>query len=349
MVTLRDADVARTPIVVPGQDLFLFSPIPVFSQDCNYLAFVKSGRQEEVVVWKVSSGSECERHTLAGHASNVSALAFSSPDRGLLAIASVDGTVKLWDIRNREPQEWRILKGDQSPVLAVAFSPDNSRVATASADGTVSLWEVDTGNQLGILEGLRETLGAMTFSPNGQLLATAAKDKEDSIKVWDVNTRKQRKSLVFEPGFKSVSLSRVAFSGDGKVLAAASQMSPSAPQDGLASFVQGSTSFVKVWNLDTSDSLYDKEYKDQISGIIMNDVGSQFVTVAANGILARHTLRLEDEIREATKLGLNDLNDDECKRYVKNDPDCHDFANDTEFNPGLAIANSASLGNQAHR
>src|SRR5262249_30614951 len=160
-------------------------------------------------------------------------------------------------------------------------------------------------------------------------------------KVWDVNTRKQRKSLVFEPGFKSVSLSKVAFSGDGKVLAAASQMSPSAPQDGSVSFVPGSsTSFVKVWYLDTSDSPYDREYKDQISGIIMNDVGSQFVTVAANGILARHTLLLPDEISEATKLGLNDLNDDECKRYVKNDPDCHDFANDKEFNPGLAIANS---------
>ncbi len=57
-----------------------------------------------------------------------------TPDDKILASASTDDTVKLWDVGNG--REIHTLAGHGGD----AFSPDGKTVASASADGTVRLW-----------------------------------------------------------------------------------------------------------------------------------------------------------------------------------------------------------------
>ena len=80
-------------------------------------------------------------HTTLTYGSPINSIAFS-PNNPLLASASTDSTIQLWNLNTNVLQA--TLHGHTSNVLNVAFSPDGSLLASASADGTVRLWNPAT-------------------------------------------------------------------------------------------------------------------------------------------------------------------------------------------------------------
>jgi WD40 repeat protein len=62
-----------------------------------------------------------------------------SPDGQLLATASDNGRVRLWDPATGE--HWSTLTVQARAVYGVAFSPDGRLLATASDDKTARLWD----------------------------------------------------------------------------------------------------------------------------------------------------------------------------------------------------------------
>jgi TIR domain/WD domain, G-beta repeat len=79
---------------------------------------------------------------LTGHTATVNDVAFSPPDGKLLASASADQTVRLWDVASEEARG-QPLTGHDHSVNEVAFSPDGKLLASASVDETVGLWDIE--------------------------------------------------------------------------------------------------------------------------------------------------------------------------------------------------------------
>ncbi len=86
-------------------------------------------------------------HRLEGHTATVTSIAFS-PDGKLLASASMDKTIRLWEVRSGN--QIKVLQGGKFPVedvprTGVAFFPDGKMLASCGADENVILWDIETG------------------------------------------------------------------------------------------------------------------------------------------------------------------------------------------------------------
>ncbi|WP_030782043.1 WD40 repeat domain-containing protein [Streptomyces sp. NRRL S-920] len=159
---------------------------------------------------------------LLGHTGAVYLTSFS-PSGRLLATASYDRTVRLWDVTDpsRPKHLGKPLTGHKSWVSSAVFSPDGQTLASASDDGTIRLWDLrDPGRPRPLgspLPGRGGTIYLVAFSPDGRTLATAQDDH--TVGLWNVADPGRPKALGTLTG-STAAVRSVAFSPDGRTLAA---------------------------------------------------------------------------------------------------------------------------------
>lgn len=169
--------------LLTGEERFTFN---AGSYGSN-LAFTPDGRSligqggGGLKLWDVATGQEVALPARLVKEGGSAALAFS-PDGQLLATASSDKIIRLW-----QTQGWdylRALSGHTDDINALAFSPDGRRLASGAADLTVRLWDVGTGQPLSVLTGHTNRVNTVAFAPDGSLLASGATD--NAVRVWDL-------------------------------------------------------------------------------------------------------------------------------------------------------------------
>jgi WD40 repeat protein/uncharacterized caspase-like protein len=149
-----------------------------------------------------------------GHSIKVNGLALSS-DKRLLASASADNTIRLWDVS--DGNELRSFVGHDNWVTCVAFSPDGKSLASGSLDRSIRIWDIATGKQKYLLAGHGGPVQAVAFSNDGTFLVSGSADS--TAKVWDVSGGREVKTLTGHSDW----VTSVAFSGDKKWIATGSK------------------------------------------------------------------------------------------------------------------------------
>ena len=160
-----------------------------FSPDNKILA---SGSDDNsIILWDVSTLTAPKiltqysiEESSVGHSGSVNSVVFSS-DGKLLASASDDNSIILWDLTTNKPIG-QPLTGHLSRVSNIAFSPDNRILASASSDITVILWDIETGQPIGQpLRGSPDILYGVAFSPDGKTLVSGG--ATTTLIFWDLD------------------------------------------------------------------------------------------------------------------------------------------------------------------
>ena len=101
----------------------------------------------------------------------------------LLATASFDHTVKLWDAETGACL--RTLARHGAPVYSAAFSPDGRLLATGSFDRRVHVWNVADGELVKTYRG-KGGVFEVAWSPDGSSGRLAACFSDRSVAVLDL-------------------------------------------------------------------------------------------------------------------------------------------------------------------
>ena len=108
------------------------------------------------------------------HSDSITDLALS-PNGKILATASKDKIVKLWNIKHRRIRNYSLLNPQINKAI---FSPNGQIIASNTWEDRVKLWRPD-GSFLRTIEGDSSVL---SFSPDSQAIITGSRD--DIIKLW---------------------------------------------------------------------------------------------------------------------------------------------------------------------
>ena len=144
----------------------------------------------------------------SGHQDRVNNVSFSE-EKKVLASASNDGTVHLW---NLDGQLLKTLK-HQAKVNSVNFSTDGEILASASDDNTVKLWSSD--GELLNTQKHQSKVNHVMFSPDSQLFASASDDK--TVKLWN------REGELLKILEHSDEVKHIRFTPNGKAIASVTQ------------------------------------------------------------------------------------------------------------------------------
>mmetsp|Transcript_25471 Transcript_25471/g.40883 ORF Transcript_25471/g.40883 Transcript_25471/m.40883 type:complete len:274 (+) Transcript_25471:137-958(+) len=154
-------------------------------------------------------------HSLEGHKKSICSLKFSG-DGKLLASASADSTVKIWNFK--EGTLVKTLSGiHEAGINDISWGKKTSKfLCSASDDNTIVVWNVEEGKVLRRLKGHTKPVFSACFNKSETLIVSGGCDF--IIRVWSVRPGKIFKQI---PGHTK-QITAVDFNNDGKLIVSGS-------------------------------------------------------------------------------------------------------------------------------
>jgi WD40 repeat protein len=233
-----------------------------FSPDGRYLAM---SEEEDIAIVSLSDGKALR--ILRGHKNIITCLAFSH-DGKLLASASVDRTITLWN--PSLGQVLRTMTRHTDTVNAVLFSEDDRQLFSVGNDRAIRVWRVADGREMRRITGdLPGPARKITVSYDGQLVATALGAE---IKLLDLRDGQVVRTIATQDAV----ITDVEFSPAGQFLAASLCTSRSPEPESVC--LQGE---IRLWNVADGQvvRVWGKEHKAPITEIEFSPDGQMLVSI----------------------------------------------------------------------
>lgn len=181
------------------------------------------GTENYVQIWDLDQqGKDVSFKQLIGHRNTTNSGSFSC--HGLLATASDDGTVRVWDVKQKKQLRKiqlygilrRLLRLFYCRVHCVDWSFDGKLLASVAEQNKIQLLNSDSWASMSSIHTKNKKNGSIVaFNPKNKQIAS---DKIlDHIGIYDINTRKWLHKISHSnKGY----IKELNFSPDGKILAA---------------------------------------------------------------------------------------------------------------------------------
>ena len=279
---------------------------------------------------------------LKGQNGKITSVAYS-PVALVIATASSDGSVQIWDAASRSMLH--TLPGHGETVRGIVFSPNGKRVATVGSFG-LRLWDVLSGNEVVLPSPIREpvysVINSLAFSRDGKRLANGGR----TISFWDTASGKRLPGLSGDEG--GYLFASVAFSPGDERLATitpdvvqfwdysvpekprlsrtvtASFLYPRgavfSPDGNWLAFISRPrtvrfTDTVRFCDVASGSELFSLFGQTRIVTVAFSHEGSEIYALADDGTLYRHPVRIDDLMAEARRLYTGPLWTEDCDRF----------------------------------
>ncbi len=220
-----------------------------FSSDGRFLA--SGGADNSIIIWDIASGQKV--YVLRGHSGGIRSVAFNSNSSRLASSGGwVDITLKMWEMATGTGlyNITGFTKGD----IELALRKGTNTLASAGGDGIIRVWDFDSRELIATIEKHSRAIRSIVFSLDGNQMASTSEDGNtyiwettgwamvknlqtkgsnslvfsidnlvlavagEGIEFWDTASGNLLTDFAGTPG----SLTKLALTSDGKVLAAGS-------------------------------------------------------------------------------------------------------------------------------
>lgn len=266
-------------IIVGADDMYIrcynyntMEKVKIFEAHVDYIrsitvhptlpVFVSCSDDMFVKAWDWEKGWECSM-LFEGHSHYVMQVKFNPKDPNTFASASLDHTIKVWNLSSPVPNF--TLEGHEKGVNCVDYynGGDKPYLVTGGDDKSVRIWDYQTKACVQTLEGHSHNVSCVAFLPDRPLIVSGSED--GLVLLWHSNTYRLEQTLNY--GFDrcwSVAYlkgsNKVALGFDeGTVLVQMGKDTPVASMDSSGKVILAKHNEVSTVNVKMAQGIVDAE------------------------------------------------------------------------------------------